>query len=372
MAKKNRHKKKHGIGWFLFGMAVYAVVILGAAFFGLKELWAFLESYEASRDYHTIDAYMENLTPEHICDTQADLIAQVDHNVQSEEECRQALLSALTEDITYARKAAECTDTKQVYILRCGKQVIGSFSIAARQPDEYGFTPWEFASESFDLSYMIGSTVSAVSPMDYPVYVNGVQLDDSYVVDTSSEQIKFLTDYYEEYDLPVFYTKTYEAGPFLGDLTIEVTDPEGDPYVYDETMFDKDALADNCTDQEKDELDTFVREFLKRYILFAGCANDRAESNYNWVIQLVVPGSTLASRMLNALDGMQFAQSMGDELDTVTTNHRVKLSDGVYLYDVTYLVNTVGREGVVQTTNNAHVIVVEQNGSLLVDRLIAY
>lgn len=372
MAKKKKQYKKRSLGWFIFGMFVYAAIVLGVAFFGLKELWAFLEAYEASRDYHAIDAYMEQLTPEHICDTQSDLIARIDHNIQSEEACRQVLLSALTEDITYARKASECTGTKQVYVLRSGKQVIGSFSIRARAEDKYGFTPWEFDQESFDLSFLMGESVSATAPMGYPVYVNGVQLDDSYVVNQTSEQIEFLEDYYEEYDLPVFYTKSYEAGPFLGSFPIEVKDLEGNPYVFDEAAFDKEALVHNCTQEETGKLNEFVEEFLERYIVFAGCANDNRYANYAWVTELVVPDSNLARRMLEALDGMMYAQSRGDEIDTITVHHYVRLEEGRYLCDVTYLVNTIGTQGEVQTSNNAHIIVVEQNGKLLVDSLIAY
>ena len=372
MAKKNKRQKKHSFLWFALGMIVYAVVVLGAAFFGLKYLWGFLEGYEASRDYHAIDAYMEQLTPEHICDTQADLIAQVDHNIQSEEECRQVLLDSLSEKITYARKASECSETRQVYVLRSGKQVIGSFAIEAGNEDEYGFAPWSFVEESFDLSYMIGQKVSATAPMDYPVYVNGVQLDDSYVVSQASEQIAFLEDYYEDYTLPEFYVKSYEAGPFLGEMEIGVTDPEGNPYVYDEAAFDKEAIANNCSSEETEQLNAFVKEFLKRYIIFAGCANDDRFDNYDYVIQLVVPGSNLAMRMHDAVEGMQFAQSRGDELDTITIHHMVRLEEGRYLCDVTYLVNTLGYAGVVQTTNNAHMIIVEQSGTLLIESLIAY
>lgn len=369
---KKRKQKKRSFGWFLLGMFVYAAVILGGAYFGLKELWGFLEAYEASRDYHAIDAYMEQLTPEHICDTQGELISQVDHNIQSVDACRQVLLDALDEEITYARKASDCTETKQVYILRSGKQVIGSFSISARQPDEYGFSRWEFDEESFDLSYLIGSKVSVTSPMDYPVYINGVQLDDSYVIDQYSEKIEFLEDYYEDYELPVFYTKTYEAGPFLGQFAMEIKDPDGNPYVFEEEYFDKDSLAHNCSEAEIADLNAFTNEFLERYIVFAGCANDNRYANYSWVIELVVPGSNLAKRMADAIEGMQFAQSRGDEIDEVNIHHLVRLEEGRYLCDVTYLVSTIGTAGKVQTTNNAHIIIVEQDEKLLVESLIAY
>ena len=113
-------------------------------------------------------------------------------------------------------------------------------------------------------------------------------------------------------------------------------------------------------------------DFLERYVLFAGCANDNRYANYSWVTQLVVPGSNLQQRMLEALDGMFYAQSKGDEVDTITIHHYVRLEEGRYLVDVTWLVNTIGNEGKVQTTNNGHIIVVEQNGKLLVEKLMAY
>lgn len=370
--KKKKQQKKFRFPWFILGMFVYAAVVLGAACYGLKELWAFLECYEASRDYHAIDSYMEQLTKEHICDTQADLIAGIDHNIQSEEACRQVLMDAMAEGISHARKASECTEAKQVFVLRSGKQVLGSFSVVAQGADEYGFPRWKFEEERFDLSFLLGETVSATAPMDYPVVVNGVQLDDSYVVEESSEQIAFLRDYYEDYQLPVFYTKSYKAGPFLGNFDIQVLGPDGNPYVYEEASFDKDALAHNCSDQETADLDSFCREFLKRYVVFAGCANDNRFANFTYVTELVVPGSKLEGRMRDALDGMQFAQSRGDEIDEIDFHHLVRLEDGRYLVDVTYLVSTIGNEGKVQTTNNAHLIVVNQGGKLLVESIIAY
>ena len=165
---------------------------------------------------------------------------------------------------------------------------------------------------------------------------------------------------------------TYQAGPFLGQtLEMEVTDGDGAPFVYDES-FDKYALIHNCTQAQKEELDAFLDKFLDIYITFAGCANDDRYNNYNKVIALVVPGSQLAQRMANALDGMQFAQSRGDVMDSILVNHYVQLDENVYLCDVTYKVNTTGREGVVQTTTNTRMVIVRQNGKLLVESMMGY
>lgn len=376
MAKKNVKKFSKGKNStlrFIIGMMIYAVIFLVAVGFGMAMFWNYMEAYEASRPSVAIDAYMEQLTPEHIVDSSSDLIDLVDHSIQSEEECRLVLLEAVSGDLTYARKASECTDTKQVYMIRIGRQVIGSFIIEAAEPDKYNFTPWKFVSESFDLSFLLTfENFKVTVPEGYPVTVNGITLDDSYVTDEVSEKFEVLKDYYKDYDLPMFVLKTYETGPFLGEVTLEVVDLEGNPFEYDPETFDPNVLINNCSANEESKLDTFMKEFLKRYVVFTGCANDAREANYARVIELVVKGSNLAKRMYDAIDGLQFAQSKGDEIASIVINHRVKLEEGCYLVDVTYLVNTTGREGVVQTTNNARIIVVEENGKFLVESLIIY
>lgn len=372
MAKKmKKQRKKRGFKWFAFGMVVYAVVFLGAVAFGLKYLWSFLAAYEATRPDHAIEAYMEQLTVEHICDSAAELIAQIDHNIQGEDECRSVILSALDGEITYARKAAECTETKQVYVLRCNKQVIGSFAIESGAVDEYGFASWSQTEESFDLSFLIGNSVSTTVPAQYPVYVNGVQLDTSYVTGEETTPYGLFDEFYDDYDLPSYVTYTYEAGPFLGELEIHATDLEGNAFQLDDS-FDSNVLIDNCSETEVQEMDAFVNEFIKRYVAFTGSANRSRYDNFDKVAELVVPGTTFLQRMEDAIEGLYFAQSKGDEIDSITINQRYKIEDGKYLCDVTYLVNTTGFEGVVQTDNNAKIILVESGDGLLVETMISY
>ena len=372
MAKK--HKKKKGSGRrFAIGMAIYAAVILTAAFFGLKWFWGFIEAYELSRPHIAINAYMDQLTKEHIVESSMGILELVDTNLQSEEECREILLEALGEDITYARKASACTETKQVYVLKSGKQVVGSFEIVTGVPDRYGFTPWQFSTESFDLNYLMGTqTVTLTVPEGYPVFVNGVELDESYLISQTEEQFAELKDYYEKYDLPMFVLNTYQAGPFLNrDYVIEAKDSEGTPFTYDET-FDKYQLIHNCSADEIGQLDAFLEKFLRVYVIFAGCANDAPTANYDNVMKYVVPGSNLQSRMQQAIEGMQFAQSLGDSVAGIDVNHYVRLTDGVYLCDVTYKVDTLGRQGVVQTSTSTRILIVRSGTKLLVDAMMDY
>ena len=370
MAKK--HNKRKGMGFAIF-MVVYAVLALIGIGFGLKWFWGYMKSYENSRPKLAINAYMATVTPERVVEQCDVIIEKADFNIQSEEECYQYLLDALSEEITCARKGSACTDTMQTYVLRSGKLVIGSFVIEAGEEDSYGFAPWHLKEESFDLSALMGTeTISVTVPQGYGVWVNGVQLDESYIVNEERREFEILKEFYGSYDVPELVLLTYEAGPFLNaEFEMEVYDEAGRPFAMDEN-FDENSLIQLTDSAKIKDLDRFLEEFIDIYVLFAGCANDDRFANYNKVIRYVVPESTLAQRMYDALDGMQFAQSQGDEVAGIQVHHYVELAPGKYLCDVRYKVDTTGYDGVVQTTTNCKIILVETNGKFLVESMIGY
>lgn len=366
--------KKKGAGFAVF-MMIYAVLALVGIFFGLRWFWGFIEAYEASRPHVPINAYMENMSPERVVDGCQELMDSADENLQDAEHVRQLLLESLSEPITYARKASACTETRQVYVLRSGSQVVGSFSIVSDAQDAYGFNPWILEEEKFDLSHLMGGEKISVTVPDgigVQVRVNGTVLDDSYIVKTETSEFELLEDFYGKYELPVFTLNTYEAGPFLAEeLSFEVLDREGNPFTYDES-FDPNVLIELTDAGQVAVLESFVREFLDAYVIFAGCANDFRYANYGQVIQYVVPESNLAKRMQEALEGLLYAQSKGDEVESVVFHHIVELVPETYMCDVTYLVNTIGQEGLVQTTTNVKMVVVRSEGKLLVESMIGY
>lgn len=350
-------------------MIIYAVIFLILVGVGLNYFWKFIEAYEASRPLNTIDDYMAKLTEEHICDTQADLIAQIDHNIQSEEACRQLIRDAIAGGITYAKKPSESTDTQTVYVLRTGSRVIGSVTMTTTEIDEYNFARWTISEETFDFSFLMGTKTYRVTvPEEFPVYVNGTQLDERYTIETGIEY-DVLGKFYDDYDLPTMVT--YEVPPVMGEFETLVTDTQGNPIVIDENT-DYDAFLSNCSAQEASELKNFCDAFIGSYVAFTGGANGMENTNYSNLMQYVVAGSDLANRMKMALDGLSYAQSRGDEIASITLNHQIAIGNDRYLCDITYLVDTTGREGVVQTTNNVQIIVVRTDSGLLVEALTSY
>lgn len=369
MAKK---RKNRGMGFACF-MAVYAVIALAAIAVGLVWFWGYIEAYEASRPHVAIDAYLEKMTKERIVERCSTVLEQTDLNIQNEEECLGYLRDALKGEITYARKASASTDTQHTYILRCRSRVVGSFVIEASREDRYGFRQWEFREDHFDLSELMGTEVISITvPQGYEVRVNGVTLNDSYIVDEQTRKYAILEEFYGSYELPEMVLQTYQAGPFLNvTFEIEAFDPEGNPFLMDES-FDENVMIRLGDETVKQELDQFLEAFIGSYVLFSGCANDNPYGNYAQVMHYVVPDSKLAKHMREALDGLIYAKSKGDEVADIFVNHYISLSEGSYLCDVTYKVDTIGQQGLVQTTSNAKILIVRSGDALLVESMIGY
>lgn len=367
MAKQQ--KKKRSFGWFLLGMAIYAAVFLVAVNFGLKAFWNYMEAYENSRPKIAINAYMDSLTEEHVVDMSQELVDQVDHNIQTEEQCRAYMLDAIN-GINYAKKSKECTDTRQVFVLRTGTTVIGEFSIVAQEADRYGFTPWEVEGESFDLRVLnlYGSDYTVTVPHDHTVTVNGNALDSNYITE---EKIIYeeIEDYYENYDLP--YRVSYAVAPIMGEMDVVITDPAGNEVTFDENT-DWTQYFHNCTDEEVKALDEFTKKYVDRYVAFTGSRKNTRNINYKKLMECVVADSDFAKRLADAIDGLQFGQSQGDKVVSLVANHQVRLEEGRFLCDITYEVDTTGRKGVVRTTTEAKLIVVQTDKGLRVESMNIY
>ena len=367
--KKKKGKKNKKVGGILFTvfMLLYIAAAVFGINFGLEFLWNYMEAYEASRPNNIINSYMQQLTNDHIVDMCQNVIDQVDHNLQTEEECRQIMLDELKDGVRHAKKVKECTDTRMVYVLRTGSKVIGEFVIEANAPDQYGFTTWSVSSESFDLSYLIGQSKQITAPDVCTVSVNGVALDESYII-VDNIPYEAVKEYYDDYEFPC--QVTYEAGPLLGGFDMIITNDQGQELTFDENT-DWSEYYLNCSDEELKELDDFAKLFLERYVDFAGSNKNTRHVTYNNLIKLVVEGSDLATRLKDAVAGLQFGQSKGDEIVKIDTHLQIKLGEK-YLVDLTYDVDTTGKEGVVRTTTNARILIQRTEKGLMVESIILY
>ncbi len=361
-------KKRRKFNFWLF-MLIYGVALLVVAFVGLCIFWDYIDAYEDSRTKSTIEGYIAELTPQYICDRSADLIAGIDHNIQSEDACKQVILEFLDGDITYARKFSECTDTRMVYVLRRGSKVIGKVELVPQGKTRHGFTPWTIDKDSFDLSFLVGNKATITVDHTMQVYAGDILLDESYITETGLpyEAVK---DYYEELQLP--YKLTYTAGPILGETVLHAVDANGERVEINE-LTDLDPYLNNCTEAVHQELDTYIRDFIDRYTRYLTSRLDNRQENYSNLTPLLVRGSDLYNRVSRAFDGFQYGQSKSDTITDFVTHYLIDLGEGKYLCDVTYEVDSLGRDGNLHhSVNNARVFLIRTDSGLKAERLISY
>jgi hypothetical protein len=350
-------------------MIVYAVVVLIAAAFGLSKFWEYMDAYEASRVKNTMEAYMAELTPQYICDRSGELIDSIDHGLQSEEACAQVIMDFLSTNISYARKSSECTDTRTVYMLRTRGRTIGKVELVPQGEERYGFRPWVVSEDSFDLSFLIGNQAAITVDSTMQVYAGTVLLDEGYVTATALPYAA-VKDLYGEANLP--YKMTYTAGPILGELTLHAVDAGGNTVEINEES-DLDPYLDNCTEPVVQEVDTFMRDFVRRYTRYLTSRIDTRQENYQKLRPLLLSGSSLSQRISKAYEGLEYGHSKSDTITDIRINHTIDLGDGKYLCDVSYEADTLGKDGVLHhSINNAWVFLVRTSNGLKAERLISY
>lgn len=366
--EKQRAKKRRSWGFAIFTI-LYALVALGAAAWGLSKFWDYLDAYEQSRIQNPMDAYMAEVTPAYVCDRSSDLIDSIDHQLQSEEACEAVILDFLSDGITYARKSAECSDTRTVYVLRSAGQVIGQVELVPQGETRYGFTPWAVSSDRFDLSFLVGEPASITVDHTMQVYAGETLLDESYVTETGLHY-DAVEDFYGELELP--YKLTYTAGPILGKTILHAVDVKGNPVAIAEES-DLDIYLNNCAEAVHQELDTFNQDFIHRYVCYLTSRRDNRQYNYEQLLPLLVEDSNLEQRVSNAYEGLEFGQSQSDTIVSFTSNHIINVGGDKYLCDVTYEVDSLGRDGELhRSVNNAWLFLVRTEDGLKAERLLSY
>lgn len=359
MAKKHRFTK---------GMLIYAVVFLLLGTAGLAVLWKYMEAYEQSRPKHTVSAYVDSLTPDVICGGAEAFLSTLDTGVQSREESLQVIRASLTETLKAEKDAPKSDESEQYYHLYCGRQRIGDFRIRIQGEARFGFPQWSVEQTNFDFSHLMGQPLSVTVPDGFAVTANENRLNSDYITEKGIHYPCF-EEFYESYDLPTMVTYTLTG--YLGEAELSVQDPNGTAIPL-ETLQDDPFPARNYTDDEQEQITALLEDFLTRYIRFSGSSKTTARGNLSSLNKLLVPNGALAKRLASALDGLQFGQSILDKLVETEVHHILRFGEDHYFCDVTYLVDTTGKKGVVQTTNHMRLILTEISGKLYVEAISSY
>lgn len=365
----DRKKKGRSFGRFLLGMIVYALIFSIAVLAGLRLFWGYIAEYEASRPIHAVEAYIQSFDEAHIRAVSADFIASLDAGVQNANEAEREVGKLMQGTLSYARKGAESSEKRTVYVISSDGRELGRVVLSREDNPRFGFAPWSVEEESYDFSWLVGSDRITV-PEDWTVSVNGMVLDASYIVE---RKIPFasIADLYDFDENAFPYKCTYEIDNYVGSAPFEVKDASG--HIVDMVNgWDEEAYLENCTDGEKDAITQFVDEFLDYYIRALSNYNRNAYGNYARVKEYLVPGCDLDERLLGAIAGQQYAHSLGDEIMSISYNRYYKLDAERYLVDFTYVLDTIGYDGHVESTNYARLVLVQTENGLKATNIYSY
>ena len=350
-------KKKTGSRVYWVCLFIYGIILTVLAGMGLKLVWSYAEEYEAAQPNNVLDAYVtqlsENLWDEGIAET----VSAMPHEVQSDEEVAEHVKELLKNGITYIRMGSDGNGDVVNYSLRCNGNEFGVVKIAEDESYadkvKFNMLPWKIMSEEFDFSGLY-SSVEAVIPRTYSLWLNGIRLGSEYIVE---ENIPYdvLKDYYDEFENLPSKVK-YKFDNVIGTLEPVIKDEAGEVFVIDETKDDSQYIK-SCSEEELAELSEFTAGFVVNYLKYTSGVLDPMYG-YGLLKPYLMENADLDSRMQAAMDGLSWAHTVSITVNSSVLNSAIALGDGFYMCDITSNATTFAYgSGEVVNESNMRVIV---------------
>ena len=220
--------------------------------------------------------------------------------------------------------------------------------------------PWKLYKEEFDFTGLY-SSVEAVVPRTFSVWLNGVELGDEYIIEDNIHY-DVLKDYYDEFEgLP---TKVrYRFDHCIGKLEPVIKDENGNDFVIDPNKDDSQFIKP-CDESELARLSKFAAAFVDRYLTYTSGAVDPSYG-YQRLVPYLKLGADLDTRMKEAMDGLSWAHTASVRVNSTVLNNATAIGDGFYICDITANATTfVPGKGEVEDTSNMRVIVVDTNDDI--------
>ena len=178
----DKRKRSKLIYWVC--LLAYTVALAAICLLALKAVWSFAEQYQASMPEPVVEKYIAGLNSDLFDAGVADTIAAMPHEVQTDDECQQAVRDILNGEITYARTATTEADTN-AYAICCNDSTFGTVYLKRDETKDrnfkvygkeislpYDLRPWVVSREEFDFTGLYTS-VQVTIPESYSVQLNG-------------------------------------------------------------------------------------------------------------------------------------------------------------------------------------------------------
>ena len=358
MAKMKKSNRR-----FLLGMLIYAIVFITFAAAALCVLDMYLTEYEQTRPNNVITRYMSGITEESIRSAAKDTVDSLNHALMSEDECYKFLYEQIDGAQT-AKATTESNAEQTVYYVQRDGRTLGRIVLTASGKTRFGFPNWRVGSAEFDFEQFCGEK-SVTVPENYSVSCGGTELERG----TERRELELLHEFYGYGQLDLPYLVDYSTGRYIKEPELTVLKPDGTQYTGD---YSEASFTDNCTDEQKAAVQSFVEQFLTAYIKYTSNVDKNAANNFNVLAQYIVPGSMLYERLYGAMTGLTWANSFGDTLSGIEYSSIMDVGSGYYVCVLEYDVDTYGGRGLVTTHNNIKLLLTQSDSGLLAQVMYSF
>ena len=311
-------KKKVPFGGCLL---IYMTVMFTVIFVALALWWHYLSCYESARVAGVMDAYMTRTLSEQLQEEMYAYSIACKTEYQSEEEVYEVLSEALSgDDWHYEKDAEKSTQEHPVFTLYRGETSVGEIALMPEAGDSLhmGFESWQSPRATFDFA-QFGSTVTITAPYGCKVYVNGLEISEDEVEETSGIYPQLQA--YEELIAEPNQLLVYRLDEVFTELAVEFT--EGHAMVKGENSLEFYALP-VCEDELAEQLIEYCKGFVQAYVEYT--------ANYNalWAIQqFLVPDSTLYNELTQASSGMNWGHGVNAEITDIDVKNFVYYGNAI-------------------------------------------
>lgn len=273
-SKKKKSRFKSGV---LIYAAVLLVIVVGVWIF----FYSFIDGYEKGMSYNKIAEIAKAFNVKGVDELFSD-ISGVTNEFEDEDYAIEYIKAQIDgKEITY-KEAKENTSSSPVYEIYAADKAVAKVFLVQDGKIKHGFKNWEIGSIDIDEYLPESSNITIYAPEDAKVFVNGIEVIDTYIV--SNEPVEILSGVSEYLEnIPV--QNKFEIKGFFNTPQIKVVDKEDNELVITN---DKDSYtAGFAPDLDTEtEFKSYVEDVTYAYARnFANLAKN--------IFSYVRPGSTI-------------------------------------------------------------------------------
>ncbi len=356
-------------------MLIYSFLLIIAVICLLVWEWGALEDYQSDYDTRYAEAEEKaskgNITciEEYVAQYTKELHGKLllenlknDSLFYTSEEFAQYKLNQLDfNNISYKKNDKNYTETRPVYDILAGEEVIATVTLGVGEIDEFGFNSWKINGTSVDASVDASAKVELVVENGMKVYIGEKEVSDTFIIETKTiatniyDRIVKLTGVEEK-------LYVYKVEGLLNEDDLKVVDEAGSEIMYVENDGVRQYISrpDEATAKEYTE---YADVIVKAYINYTN-----RWSTMNQMLAYTVNGSAAASAIKRADASVVFTRkpSKIDYTSKVIDNIH-KVSEDLFYCDVDYKIQKIVYGKPVDECIKFTLLIRKQGGSWLLE-----